>query len=120
MITLLFYSIDVVGHEFYFNVVGKIDGQIVVEQKNTASWSAKGRTYYRYSTVLTNKSGKTVKDLKVSIEKLYGPLWGLSKSEEGYGFPSWMNSLPVGKSLEFVYIHSASPAEVKVADYTLE
>ncbi|KAJ4957172.1 hypothetical protein NE237_013955 [Protea cynaroides] len=90
-----------------------------VEQKSTASWNSKGRTYYKYSTVVTNVSGKTVKDLKLSISKLYGPLWGLSKSGEVYGFPSWLKSLPASKSLEFVYIHSASAADVSVSGYTL-
>ncbi|XP_068664724.1 endoglucanase 6-like [Aristolochia californica] len=93
---------------------------VLVEQKTTASWIAKGKVYYRYSTIVTNKSGKTVKNLKLSIAKLYGPLWGLSRSEGAYGFPSWLNSLAAGKSLEFVYVHSASPADVRVAGYTLE
>ena len=85
----------------------------------TTSWNVKGKTYYRYSTVVTNKSYKTLKDLKLSISKLYGPLWGLTKSGNSYGFPMWLNSLPAGKSLEFVYIHSASPADVSVSSYNL-
>ncbi|KAJ8616308.1 hypothetical protein MRB53_035680 [Persea americana] len=92
---------------------------IVIEQKATASWNAKGRTYYRYSTVVTNKSAKTVKDLKISIAKLYGPLWGLTRSGGAYVFPEWLDSLPAGKSLEFIYIHSASPADVRISSYTL-
>lgn len=100
-------------------IAAKSYSPIVFEQKTTASWTAKGRTYYRYSTIVTNKSAKTVKDLKLSIAKLYGPLWGLKRSGEAYGFPAWRDSLPAGKSLEFVYIHSASPADVKVSSYTL-
>ncbi|XWS48806.1 hypothetical protein CRYUN_Cryun13aG0108100 [Craigia yunnanensis] len=92
---------------------------IVIEQKMTTSWDDKGKTYYRYSTVVTNKSYKTLKDLKLSISKLYGPLWGLTKSGNSYGFPMWLNSLPAGKSLEFVYIHSASPADVSISSYNL-
>ncbi|EXB66086.1 Endoglucanase 6 [Morus notabilis] len=57
--------------------------------------------------------------MKLSINKLYGPLWGLSKFGDSYTFPSWLNSLPSGKSLEFVYIHSTSPADVSVSSYTL-
>lgn len=91
----------------------------MVEQKSTSSWIFKGKSYYRYSVIVTNKSSKTVKNIKVSISKLYGPLWGLDKSGNGYGFPTWLNSLPAGKSLEFVYIHSASPADVWVSGYTL-
>lgn len=85
----------------------------------TTSWNDKGRTYYRYSIVMTNKSSKTVKDLKLTISKLYGPIWGLTKSGNSYGFPTYLNSLPAGKSLEFVYIHSASPADVSVSSYNL-
>ena len=85
----------------------------------TASWVANGRTYYRYSTVVTNKSAKTLTFLNLSISKLYGPIWGLTNSGDSYTFPSGLNSLAAGKSLEFVYIHSASPAEVSVANYRL-
>ncbi|KAF2313445.1 hypothetical protein GH714_011047 [Hevea brasiliensis] len=92
---------------------------ISIEQKMTTSWNAKGKTYYRYSITVTNKSAKTLTDLKLSISKLYGPMWGLTKSGDSYAFPSWLNSLPAGKSLEFVYIHSASAADVSVSSYTL-
>jgi endoglucanase len=92
---------------------------IAIEQKLTSSWNDKGKTYYRYSTIVTNKSAKTLKYLNLSVSKLYGPLWGLTKSGDSYAFPSWLNSLPAGKSLEFVYIHSASPADVSVSSYTL-
>ncbi|KAJ0048395.1 hypothetical protein Pint_14995 [Pistacia integerrima] len=94
-------------------------GPIAIKQKMTTSWDAKGQKYYRYSTVVTNKSGKTLKDLKLSISKLYGPLWGLTKVGNVYGFPSWLNSLPAGKSMEFVYIHSTDPAAVSVSSYNL-
>ncbi|KAK9275636.1 hypothetical protein L1049_022903 [Liquidambar formosana] len=92
---------------------------IAIAQKMTASWNSNGKTYYRYSTIVTNNSAKTLKDLKLSITKLYGPIWGLTKSTDSYGFPAWLNSLPAGKSLEFVYIHSASPADVSVSSYNL-
>ncbi|KAL7122841.1 hypothetical protein ACP275_01G069300 [Erythranthe tilingii] len=92
---------------------------IAVTQKVTASWVQKGKIYYRYSTTITNKSSKNLKNLKVYISKLFGPLWGLTKSGDSYIFPSWVNSLGAGKSIEFVYIHSASPAEVSVSSYDL-
>ncbi|KAL2516701.1 Endoglucanase 6 [Abeliophyllum distichum] len=93
--------------------------QIAIAQKVTSSWISKGKTYYRYSTKVTNKSSKTLKNIKLSISKLYGPLWGLTKSGDFYFFPAWTNSLAGGKSIEFVYIHSSSPAEVSVSSYTL-
>ncbi|KAL3499229.1 hypothetical protein ACH5RR_038322 [Cinchona calisaya] len=92
---------------------------ITIQQKMTDSWLNHGRTYYRYSTIVTNKSNKTVKNLKISISKLYGPIWGLTKFGDSCTFPSWTNSLPAGKSIEFMYIHSASPANVWVSAYTL-
>ncbi|XP_030951891.1 endoglucanase 6 isoform X2 [Quercus lobata] len=94
-------------------------GPIAIEQKLTTSWIANGKNFYRYSTIVTNKSAKTLTDLKLSISKLYGPMWGLTKSGDSYVFPSWLNSLAAGKSLEFVYIHSSSPADVSVSSYTL-
>ncbi|KAE9607665.1 hypothetical protein Lal_00026713 [Lupinus albus] len=92
---------------------------ISIEQKMTSSWVYNGRTYYRYSTVVTNKSSKAIKYLNLSISKLYGPIWGLTKSGDSYTFSSWLSSLAAGKSLEFVYIHSASPVDVFVANYYL-
>lgn len=92
---------------------------ISIQQKMTSSWISKGKKYNRYSVVLTNKSSKTVTNLALSVRKLYGPIWGLSKSGVVYGFPSWHNSLPAGKSLEFVYIHAAAPADVSVTHFSL-
>uniref|UniRef100_A0A0V0IMN5 Endoglucanase n=1 Tax=Solanum chacoense TaxID=4108 RepID=A0A0V0IMN5_SOLCH len=94
---------------------------IAIEQKETTSWVREGKTYYRYSAIVTNKSSKTLKNLKLSVSQLYGSLWGLSKYGDSYMFPAWINSLPAGKSLEFVYIHTAnSPAVVSVSSYTLD
>ncbi|KAI3453816.1 hypothetical protein Pfo_010479 [Paulownia fortunei] len=92
---------------------------IAISQKVTTSWVHNGKTFHRYSTTVTNKSSKNLKNLKLYISKLYGPLWGLTKSSDYYFFPAWINSLAAGKSIEFVYIHSASPAEVSVSSYTL-
>ncbi|XP_073301810.1 endoglucanase 6-like [Primulina huaijiensis] len=92
---------------------------ISITQKLTASWVQNGLTYYRYSTTITNKSSKNVENLKLNISKLYGPIWGLTKAGDSYLFPSWINNLAAGRSMEFVYIHSSSPAEVSVSSYTL-
>lgn len=99
-------------------MTGSSSASIAIEQKTTTSWNYKGNTYYRYSTIVTNKSDKSLTDLNLSISNLYGPLWGLTKSGGTYSFPSWLNSLPAGKSFEFVYI-SASQADVSVSSYTL-
>ncbi|OVA05730.1 Glycoside hydrolase [Macleaya cordata] len=94
----------------------KSSAPISVTQKVTSSWNAKGKTYYRYSIVITNKSAKKLSDVKLSISKLYGPLWGLTKS----GSSSYiLSSLPARKSLEFVYVHAASPAYITISSYRL-
>ncbi|KVH95346.1 Carbohydrate binding domain CBM49 [Cynara cardunculus var. scolymus] len=95
-------------------------GLIAIAQKTSSSWVANGKTYYRYSVTVNNKSNKTIKNLNLSVTKLYGPLWGLTKQAGGsYGFPAWVSSLPAGKSIEFVYIHTNSPAKVSVMSYKL-
>uniref|UniRef100_A0A7N0RCA9 Endoglucanase n=1 Tax=Kalanchoe fedtschenkoi TaxID=63787 RepID=A0A7N0RCA9_KALFE len=92
---------------------------LTISQRLTKSWVANGNTYYRYSTIVTNNSLRPAKDIKLWISKLYGPIWGLTKTGESYSFPSWVTSLPAGRSREFVYIHAASPADVSVASYKL-
>ncbi|KAL6501758.1 Endoglucanase [Orobanche gracilis] len=93
--------------------------EVEVTQRVTTSWVANGRTYYRYSAIITNKSSKKLTNLKLAISQLNGPLWGLNKSGNSYYFPKWLNSVSAGKSIEFVYIHSASEATVSVSDYSL-
>lgn len=92
---------------------------IAIAQKVSSSWVLNGRTYYRYTTTITNKSSRKLKNLKLYISKLYGPLWGLTKSGNSFFFPSWINTLDAGKSIQFVYIHSASQAKISVSSYTL-
>lgn len=92
---------------------------IAIAQKVSSSWVLNGRTYYRYTTTITNKSSRKLKNLKLYISKLYGPLWGLAKSGNSFFFPSWINTLDAGKSIQFVYIHSASQAKISVSSYTL-
>lgn len=92
---------------------------IAIAQKVSSSWVLNGSTYYRYTTTITNKSSRKLKNLKLYISKLYGPLWGLTKSGNSFFFPSWINTLDAGKSIQFVYIHSASQAKISVSSYTL-
>ncbi|CAN1254374.1 Endoglucanase 6 [Linum perenne] len=92
---------------------------IAIEQKMTTSWNHQGKTYYRYSTIVTNNSPKALNNIKLYINKLYGPIWGVTKSGDSYGLPAWMKSLGAGKSIEFVYIHTALAADVSVSSYTL-
>ncbi|KAH9625422.1 hypothetical protein KSS87_011908 [Heliosperma pusillum] len=91
---------------------------IAIKQEKTSSWVFRGRTYYRYSATVTNKSTKPVRHMQLSIKGLHGPIYGLTKYGNTYIFPAWVNSLPAGKSLEFVYIHASTPASVSVSAYT--
>ncbi|XP_042374755.1 endoglucanase 6-like [Zingiber officinale] len=90
-----------------------------IEQRQTTSWNNRGKTYYRYAAVVTNKSARTAVELKLSVSQLYGPIWGLANSGDKYTFPEWLSSLPGGKSFDFVYIQAAPPAVVTVAGYKL-
>ncbi|CAO2175113.1 unnamed protein product [Urochloa humidicola] len=93
---------------------------IGIEQKTTASWTERGKTYHRYSVTVTNRSiNKTVHELHIGISKLYGKVWGVDKARYGYVFPSWLQSLAAGKSAAFVYIQPAPPADVWVTGYKL-
>lgn len=107
--------------EFYLLIIySLLLAPVEINQKATSSWVSNGKTFYRYSAIVTNKSGKNIKNFNLTISKLYGPLWGLTKTSSGsYGFPKWVNSLPADKSIEFVYIHSAPYADVSVSSYTL-
>ncbi|XP_074317578.1 endoglucanase 6-like [Silene latifolia] len=102
-----------------FHAPASWSAHIDIKQEKTSSWVFEGRTYYRYSAFLTNKSTKTIKNMQLFINGLHGPLWGLTKYGNSYSFPAWTNSLAPGKSLEFVYIHPATPADVSVSKYTL-
>ncbi|XP_051151225.1 endoglucanase 6-like [Andrographis paniculata] len=93
--------------------------RITISQKITSSWVLNGRTYYRYRVTITNRSYNNLKNLKLYISRLYGPLWGLTKYGDSFYFPPWLNSLGSGRSIEFVYIHSAAPAQVMVSSYNL-
>ena len=103
-----------------FTPVSSATSELDVVQVMTTSWTDKGKKYYRYSVKIVNRSSKTVKNLKVAIAEIHGPLWGLTKNGEDYGFPWWVDSIAAGKSLEFVYIHAAAQATVSISGYTLE
>ncbi|KAF0917024.1 hypothetical protein E2562_016325 [Oryza meyeriana var. granulata] len=89
---------------------------IEIVQNATASWKKNGRTYYRYSVTVTNRSGKTVEELHIGIGKPHGPVRGLDRARYGYVLPS----LPAGKSAAFPYAaHASPPADVWFVGYKL-
>lgn len=96
------------------------DVRLAISQKLTTSWSQSGTTYYRYVASITNRSPhQTLTAIGLSIQRLYGPLWGLSKPDANntYSFPKWLKSLPPGQSMDFVYIHAAPVATISLANY---
>ena len=68
---------------------------------------------------VTNRSPKTVHELHIGISKLSGKVWGVDKARYGYVLPSWLPSLPAGKSAAFVYVQAAPPADVGITGYKL-
>ncbi|CAD6233254.1 unnamed protein product [Miscanthus lutarioriparius] len=95
------------------------ESPIEIEQNATASWMERGKTHHRYAVTVTNRSLKTVHELHIGISKLYGQVWGVDKARYGYVFPSWLASLPAGKSASFVYVQATPPADVWVTGYKL-
>ncbi|KAL6619561.1 hypothetical protein ACP70R_034700 [Stipagrostis hirtigluma subsp. patula] len=92
---------------------------IGIEQNVTRTWAMRRRTYYRYSVTVTNRSRKTVRELHLGVSELQGRLWGLDKARYGYVPPKWLPALRPGRSLRFVYVQPAPPANVWVTGYKL-
>ncbi|KZV31766.1 endoglucanase 6-like [Dorcoceras hygrometricum] len=70
--------------------------------------------------IFCNSHQQISQKLEESETRYLQALWSdmLAKSGSSYISPEWITSLAAGESLEFVYIHSASPAEVLVSSYT--
>jgi hypothetical protein len=95
--------------------------KLYITQEETNSWSDKGKRFYRYEAKLENGTPHTLLRLQLRVKNLEGPLWGLTKEGEDeeagvyYTFPPWIDALPSGKTLSFVYIHSIpAPANITV------
>ncbi|KAL6864885.1 hypothetical protein ACP4OV_016036 [Aristida adscensionis] len=92
---------------------------VEIEQNVTRAWAARGRTYRRYAVAVRNRSRKTVRELHLGVAGLEGRLWGLDKARYGYVPPRWRAALRAGRTLRFVYVQAAPPAEVWVTGYKL-
>ncbi|KAK3228029.1 hypothetical protein Dsin_007891 [Dipteronia sinensis] len=75
-------------------------------QKMTSSCTAKGNKYYRYSTHHQQVRQDLEGPQAYNIQALRSHM-GFKQVGQCLWFPSWLSSLSAGKSLEFVYIHSA-------------
>ncbi|CAN6468076.1 unnamed protein product [Victoria cruziana] len=92
---------------------------ISVTQVITKSWIAKGRAYRRYWVFIHNRTRKSAKNIRLSIGKLYGPVWGLSKVGGFYRLKTKTQALGPGQVVHIAYIQAAGPAIIRVASYHL-
>ncbi|KDP43311.1 hypothetical protein JCGZ_24232 [Jatropha curcas] len=85
----------------------------------TNTWDVGTTTYYRHRVIIKNISQKPITDLKLAIEDLSGPLWGLSPTPEKntYGLPQWLQVLKPGSECSFVYVQGGPQAKVTVRSY---
>ncbi|KAK9007932.1 hypothetical protein V6N11_074844 [Hibiscus sabdariffa] len=85
----------------------------------TNTWNVGKTTYYRHKVIIKNMSGKPIADLKVAVEDLTGPLWGLSPVpiKNTYELPQWLKVLNPGADCSFVYIQQGPQAKVSVLSY---
>uniref|UniRef100_M8D2G9 cellulase n=1 Tax=Aegilops tauschii TaxID=37682 RepID=M8D2G9_AEGTA len=86
----------------------------------TNSWEHNGVDHYRHTVTAKNTCGHPITYLKLRIEGLTGPIYGVSAThdKEMYGFPSWVTRLDAGEKLTIVYIQEGGPAaKIAVAEY---
>ncbi|XP_034203275.1 endoglucanase 5 [Prunus dulcis] len=83
------------------------------------TWSIGKMTYYRHKVILKNTSQKPVTDVKLMIENLQGPLWGLSPTPEKntYELLQWQKVLQPASECTFVYIQGGPQAKISILSY---
>jgi len=69
--------------------------------------------------VVKNTSTKPVKDLKLKVENLSGPVYGLvpTKEKNIYQAPPQLQVLKPGSEFSFVYVQGGPQAKVLVSSY---
>ncbi|TXG56902.1 hypothetical protein EZV62_018215 [Acer yangbiense] len=85
----------------------------------TSTWTIGETTYYRHKVIIKNTSEKPVTDLKLAIENLSGPLWGLSPTQEKntYQLPPSLKTLKPASECIFVYVQGGPQAKVSLLSY---
>ncbi|XP_021852458.1 endoglucanase 5 [Spinacia oleracea] len=85
----------------------------------TGTWNDKGQTVYHHTVLVKNMSMKTVRELKLKIENLSGPIYGLIPTGEKNIFqvPPHLRVLLAGGELDFVYIQGGPQAKVSVYSF---
>ncbi|XP_020598191.1 endoglucanase 13 isoform X1 [Phalaenopsis equestris] len=102
-----------------YNPFTAIENPIVFFHSITNTWSDKGVEYYRHKVTVINKSGNPITNLKLAVENLSGPLWGLSSTREKntYVLPAWLKVLYPNKQFVFVYVQGGLQAKVSVISH---
>ncbi|KAF2606182.1 hypothetical protein F2Q68_00043375 [Brassica cretica] len=85
----------------------------------TANWMAGNTRYYRHKVIIKNSSQKQISDLKLKIEDLSGPIWGLipTGQKNTYQLPRWQKILRAEQTHDFVYVQGGPQAKVSVLSY---
>ncbi|XP_022991484.1 endoglucanase 5 [Cucurbita maxima] len=85
----------------------------------TSTWMVSKDSYYRHQVKIKNTSGKPISDLKLRLENLSGPVWGLSPTQQKgiYELPPWLRLLQPGSECVFIYIQEGPQAKVTVSSY---
>ncbi|XP_039138580.1 endoglucanase 13 [Dioscorea cayenensis subsp. rotundata] len=85
----------------------------------TKVWKHNGVDYYRHKVNIKNTCGKPITELKLAMENLSGPIWGLLPTLEKnvYELPSWIKVLNPGSQFTFVYVQEGPQAKVSVLSY---
>ncbi|XP_022155052.1 endoglucanase 5 [Momordica charantia] len=85
----------------------------------TSTWAVGKEDYYRHQVKIKNTSGKPISGLKLRLENLSGPIWGLSPTQQKdiYELPQWMKVLQPASEFNFIYIQGGPQATVTVSSY---
>ncbi|GMJ09846.1 glycosyl hydrolase 9C1 [Hibiscus trionum] len=93
--------------------------QIKFVHSITSKWNVGKTTYYRHKMTMKNTSQKPITDVKLMVEELTGPIWGLSPTtvKNTYELPQWLRVLKPGMDCSFVYVQGGPQAKVSVLSY---
>ncbi|KAK8985306.1 hypothetical protein V6N11_068571 [Hibiscus sabdariffa] len=85
----------------------------------TSKWNVGKLTYYRHKVTMKNTSQKPITDVKVVVQELKGPIWGLSATavRNTYELPQWLRVLKPGSECSFVYVQGGPQAKVSLLSY---
>lgn len=80
----------------------------------TSTWTVGKDTYYRHQVKIKNTSGKPINNLKLQIEDLKGPIWGLTPTNQKglYELPAWLKVFHPNSECIFIYIQDGPQAKL--------